>query len=97
MFSCFHSIGTSSADAGTSSLLSDSSTCAFFSYITSVERTTPASKSNQRPFTAFLAGGDHQLTMLPKTGTCRKMPSCHIFSSVSFFKSTVAVSIPKKK
>lgn len=91
---CFYSEGTS-ATTEAILLVSVSSACAFFSYIISVDRTTPASKSNHRPFTAFLSGGDHQFTKLPKTGTCRKMPSCHIFSSDSFFKSTVAVSIPK--
>lgn len=42
------------------------------------------------------AGGDHQLTTDPTTGTCRRIPSDQSFSSDSLCKSAVAASIPYK-
>lgn len=65
----------------------------------SVDSITPAVRSRLRPLIPPLSLliGDHQLTILPKTGTCLRIPSCHNFSSLSFCKSKVAVSIPMER
>lgn len=61
----------------------------------SVLSTTPWVRFKLRPLMPVsFAGGDHQFTIEPTTGTCLSIPSDQSFSSDSLCKSAIAVSIP---